>query len=63
MALLEFMSGRVTAAVAYSALNLLPCVGVKLDLSFCIEEQNAKGNTQTKTGKWCNERSRENSAR
>jgi hypothetical protein len=43
MALLEFMSGRVTTAVAYSALNLLPCVGVKPDLSFCIGNRILRG--------------------
>jgi len=51
MGLLEFMSGRVTAAVACSALNLLPCVGVKPDLSFCIGNRMLRGIHRPKRGR------------
>ena len=43
MTLLDFMYWRVTAAVAYSTFNLLPCVGVKLYLSFCIGNRMLRG--------------------
>jgi len=45
------MSGRVTAVVAYSALNLLPCVGVKPDLSFFIGNRMLRGIHRSKRGR------------